>query len=266
MEIPLNYIRLIHSLVRRLNFLRMLQRSTILHWFDACQGRTILDIGAGSMSYSIALSRRNNIKVIAVDLLFTPEDELFARRNTVEALIADACVLPLRNSSVDCILMSSLLQMVSEPIHLLRECLRVLRPSGYIVLSVPNHYQFIPKFMGSSGGHFFMRLFGLPHSSEELVGHLNKRFNVAGPKGYYSEHELKALLVKAGFRITDHKYAPGRFGSLLWELSVLAYVKCGKVAFHLLFLSYPLAWLFDLIFKPTVGSEHIVRIEPINEH
>lgn len=259
------FLQSVRLRMRPPNFLRMLQQPTIAKLSDLSTGDVLLDIGAGPMNNAIALKKLGKAWVIAIDLSFKGRDRWRARIYGVQPVVADGCALPLRSSSADRILMSSLLQMVPNPSHLLKECLRVLKPDGHIVLSVPNHYQFIPKLLQSAIGFAVTRLLGLPCTQQRLVRQLNKLFRVEGPHGYYSTDELMELFRSAGLRIADHRYAPGSFGSLLWELGVLAYIKLGNIAFHLLILGYPLARLFDIIVRPTAGSEHIVKIVPADE-
>lgn len=244
----------------------MLQQPTIAELSDLRAGDVLLDIGAGPMNNAIALKKKlGKAWVIAIDLSFKATDRWWAQICGVQVVVADGCALPLHSSSANRILMSSLLQMVPDPSHLLKECLRVLKPDGHIVLSVPNHYQFIPKLLQSTIGSAVTRLLGLSYTHQRLVSQLNKLFGVGGPQGYYSTDELMELLRSSGFRITHHRYAPGRLGSLLWELGVLAYLRFGNIAFHLLFLGYPFARFFDTVVRPTAGSEHIVRMVPADE-
>lgn len=248
------------------NFLRRLQWPTIHRLLDLRNGQTVLDLGAGQMQYAILIARHDGAHVIAADLDLRMDRVDEARRNGVVPLRANGQALPLADGSVDRILMSSLLQMVPGPLQLLRECKRVLKPGGHVVLSVPNHYQFIPVLMKSFAAPVLCRLFGMPRTPGELIRHLNERFHVGGSQGYYSLNELTALLEASGFRIAEHKYAPGRFGSLLWELGVLGYVRFGNLAFHLLFFTYPFARLCDILVKSSVGSEHIVKVSPVDKH
>jgi len=219
----------------------------------------IIDLGAGQMQYTSELAKKSADGIVAVDL-DPPAGSVGLVKCGINIVRADATSLPFKDHRVDCILMSSLLQMVSEPLELLRECKRILGPGGHMVLSVPNQYQYIPLFTKSFISPVLRRAFRLPNADSEIVILLNERFHVSGPQGYYSTDQLTTLLESSGFRITDHKYSPGRFGSLLWELAVLGYIRFGNIAFHLLFLSYPLARLFDIIVKPTAGSEHIVKV------
>ncbi len=227
--------------------------------------QVVLDLGAGPMEYAIAVAQHDGVYVIAADLDLLMDRVSTARRHGVVPLQVNGQMLPLADQSIDRILMSSLLHMVPEPLKLLQECHRVLKQDGHVVLSVPNHYQFIPKLMKSFAGPALCRLFRLPNTHEELVCQLNKRFHVGGPKGYYSLSDLTSLLKETGFNIVEHEYAPGWFGSLLWELSILGYVRFGNIAFHLLFFTYPLARLFDIFKKSSIGSEHIVKVSPAYE-
>lgn len=228
------------------------------------EGMTVVDLGAGQMHYASELAKGLATGVVAVDLDF-PAGSLKLVERGMKIVRADAARLPLKDHEVDCILMSSLLQMVFDPSRLLQECRRVLRRDGHIVLSVPNRYRYIPVLMRSSFKAFLSRVLRLPDSDADLTVLLNERFHVGGPRGYYSLEELTELVKSSGFLIAHHRYAPGRLGSLLWELAVLAYVRFGNIAFHLVFLCYPLARLFDIIVRPTAGSEHIVRIVPAND-
>ena len=256
--------KLVYAIFGWPNYLRRLQWSTIHRMLDVHDCETVLDLGAGPMHYAISIAQHDNAYVIAVDLDFRMDRVGMARRNGVVPIRATGQFLPLADQSIDCILMSSLLHMVREPLKLLQECRRVLRQDGHVVFSVPNHYQFIPRLMKSFAGPALRHLFRLPRTHEEIVCHLNERFHVSGPQGYYSLSELIPMLRSSGLNIVEHKYAPGRFGSLLWELAILGYVRFGNIAFHLLFFSYPLARLFDTAKKSSVGSEHVIKVDLVN--
>lgn len=226
--------------------------------------QTILDVGAGPMSYAVALTRLgNHNRVIAFDLSFNSEDEAFSRLCGVQPILADAHLLPLPDNSADRILLSSLLHMVPVPSRLLRECKRVLKPNGCMVLSVPNQYRYIPIVMESNVGSPLSTFLRIPHQCNELLILLNRKFHVNGPSGYYSEAELQELLISSGFCIANHEYAPGLVGSLCWELAVLAYIRLGKLVFLLLLFTYPFARVFDAFAKSTYGSEHLIKVVPV---
>ncbi len=247
------------------NYLRRLQWLSIHKVLDLKGGETVLDLGAGPMQYSIKIAKEKNVTILAADINLRKDRVSDARKYGVIPLLANGYLLPFKDKSIDCILMSSLLHMVPEPNRLLNECKRVLRNNGYVVLTVPNYYQFIPGFLNTYPGKGFVRLFDLPKTMNDLIEHLNLRFQVGGPQGYYSLNELTSLLKSAGFEVVEHEYSPGWFGSLLWELAVLCYVRFGNIAFHLLFFTYPLVRFLNLGKKPSMGSEHLVRVLPVND-
>jgi SAM-dependent methyltransferase len=217
----------------------------------------VLDLGAGPMGYAIALARTPLDNVLAADLQFRTVDLGRAKAQGVSTVLADGLALPFAPRSFDAILISSLLQMVPDPRRLLAECRRVLRPSGTLVLTVPNHYQFIPWVFRAPVP--VRPLLGLPSTIEELTTVLGRRFGVAGPAGYYSYEELTQLLDAAGFEITEHAYVPGWLGSLIWEVGVIGSGRLGRLAFVALLPAYPVARLYDRFRRSSAGSEHVVR-------
>ena len=52
-------------------------------------------------------------------------------------IVADASSLPLEQESVDLVLSTQVLEHVPEPADVLRECHRILRPSGRVALTAP---------------------------------------------------------------------------------------------------------------------------------
>jgi SAM-dependent methyltransferase len=55
-------------------------------------------------------------------------------------LVADGQALPFRDKSVDAILLMEVLEHVPNPLRLLRECSRVLRPGGHLCLTAPQYH------------------------------------------------------------------------------------------------------------------------------
>jgi len=257
-----SFLKTVCRILGQPNFLRWLQWPVFIKLLDVRDSSIIVDLGAGRMQYAVKLAKISNARIIAIDWDISPNSTALARRHDIAVLFADGRALPLADRSVDRILMSSLLQMVPEPEQLLAECYRVLKREGHMVLSVPNHYQFIPAILESPRYRFLCRFFKLPPNHAELTTFLNKQFKVGGKKGYYSRTELNGLLAKCRFEIMEYRYAPGWVGSLLWEFGVLAYVRFGNLAFHLLLPFYPIARLYDILVNPMIGSEHIVKVVP----
>jgi ubiquinone/menaquinone biosynthesis C-methylase UbiE len=105
-------------------------------------GMSVLDIGPGNGTYTIAAARRVGRagRVFAVDI----EPRMVARVRqrvadagvgNVEARVADAHDLPFTEDSFDVITMISVLGEIPEPDRALAECQRVLKPGGILAIS-----------------------------------------------------------------------------------------------------------------------------------
>ena len=246
------------------SFLRRLQWHAIIKLVHVRASTVIVDLGAGPMQYSVELAKHVKVNIVAVDKDVPPNSSGWASMCGITILSGDGQALPFADNSVDQILMSSLLHMVPEPDRLLAECHRILKKNGSVVLSVPSHYHFIPPLF-KKHPNVLKNLLKLPPIYSDFIHQLNERFHVGGPQGYYSLNELIELVGKCQFRVETHRYSPGWLGSLIWEMGVLAYFRIGNIAFHLLFLAYPVALLYDIVFKPVLGSEHIIKVTPLYE-
>lgn len=109
---------------------------------------TLLDVGCGFSPYkSLVLSPLTKVqKYIGLDL----EDNTYQRPD----LTWDGTRIPMETDSVDCVLMTEVLEHCPEPEQVLKEVNRVLKPSGVIFLTTPfiwplhdtpwDYYRFTP--------------------------------------------------------------------------------------------------------------------------
>lgn len=255
------FVRIAWQIAGWPNFLRRLQWRPVCRLLETSPGLTIADVGAGPMQLSVELAKSGSA-VVAIDMSLPPSAEDFARRFNIRILAADACALPIANAQFDRVLMSSLIQMVPDPEKLLDETRRILKPGGFLVATVPDHYRFIPSLIANP---FIRSLFNAPVSVETLEAQLNARFQVLGPRGYYTREALSDLLSRGGFEIAEETRTPGFVGTLIWELGVLAHLRFGSIALDFLFLFYPFAYLCDILFPAEKGSELIIKAVPKNE-
>ena len=104
--------------------------------------KIIVDIGCGEGAFSKALADGKRL-VIALDI-----DEGALRRiksPLIERVWEDAHHLPLRESSIDCVLSLSLLEHLENPGKAVEELRRVLSHGGVAVIQLPNpQYLFEP--------------------------------------------------------------------------------------------------------------------------
>ena len=96
----------------------------------------ILDLGCGTGRFSEALSARFNAEVIGLD----PSQKMLQlarekqRDERVRYQLGRAEAIPLPSESVDVVFMSMSIHHFTDPIAAARECCRVLRPNGRIVI------------------------------------------------------------------------------------------------------------------------------------
>jgi SAM-dependent methyltransferase len=94
---------------------------------------TVLDLGCGSRPYEGYFNGRVR-QWVGAD--YPAGGHPPARRVDV---FADAMQLPLAGESFDTVLCTQVLEHVPEPLDLLREARRVLRPGGHLVLTAPQY-------------------------------------------------------------------------------------------------------------------------------
>lgn len=130
-------------------------------------GFTVLDAGCGSGRHLRALAKMPGLKIVGVDRNQKDvEGALKALREMPDALSCDYSVmcaditrLPFPDDYFDCVICSEVLEHIPEHEAALRELVRILKPKGSLVVSVPRYFSERICWMISSdysqdeGGH-----------------------------------------------------------------------------------------------------------------
>jgi SAM-dependent methyltransferase len=114
----------------------------------------LLEIGYGSGVFFYEAVRHAD-HVIGVDVHPSAADvqrRCAADGVKVTTMQADGCVLPLAASSIDVIVMISMLEFADDPVRCLRESLRVLRPGGRIIAVTPRIHAWSDALWGAFAG------------------------------------------------------------------------------------------------------------------
>lgn len=106
---------------------------TLVEFVAAHAGPALLDLGCGLGGYSRALADRG-FHVTALDVV--PEYVERARELGVQADVYDGDRLPLKDDSVDTVMLLEVIEHLDDPARLLREARRVARRG--VLVSVPN--------------------------------------------------------------------------------------------------------------------------------
>lgn len=114
----------------RLHRIRREEFELISHMLGPIDERLALDVGCGD-GYQAGLLTTKFEGVVAVDIAVA---EVCQKLD----LLSDARFLPFVDSSFDMVLLSNVLEHVSDRQNVVKECLRVLRDGGTLVITVPS--------------------------------------------------------------------------------------------------------------------------------
>jgi len=110
-------------------------------------GGIVVDLGCGDKPYQSYVRAK---KYIGVD-------------KQGGDLRADVLNLPLKNSYADTVISTQVLEHVTDPQQLLKECYRILKPGGYLVLTAPMNW----PLHDVSRDYWRFTEFGLVHLAKE---------------------------------------------------------------------------------------------------
>ena len=104
------------------------------HWLES--SNSVLDVGCGDGFFLSLLPHQNKF-----GLEFNPRAVAAAQQRGINVKCGDLAGLD--SASFDAITIFHVLEHLSEPISLLNQALRVLKPNGLLIISVPNNDAFI---------------------------------------------------------------------------------------------------------------------------
>ncbi|WP_144208284.1 class I SAM-dependent methyltransferase [Mycobacterium tilburgii] len=108
-----------------------------------CVGRDVLEAGCGE-GYGADLIAESARRVVAVDYDEAAMAHVRGRYPRVEVLQANLAELPLPGASMDVVVNFQVIEHLWDQTQFVKECARVLRPSGLLLMSTPNRITFSP--------------------------------------------------------------------------------------------------------------------------
>jgi SAM-dependent methyltransferase len=198
---------------------------------DLQPGARVLDVGCGSGRHTAAACRLPKARVVGVDV---DRADLAAARERLQLhdrlnahgggrwdlCAADGLRLPFADACFDLVVCAEVLEHVRSDGRALSEIARVLRPEGYLVVSVPRHgperlcWALSADYAAAEGGH--VRIYRRP----ELLA----RLRAAGfaPGSIHFAHSLHTpywwLKCLVGPRRTDARLVNVYHRFLVWDL------------------------------------------------
>lgn len=125
------------------------------------KGKKILEVGAGSGSDAIMLAKKG---AVVTTLDFSSQStkicRLLAKKEgtKIKAVTADCQKMPFSNNTFDLVFSVGLVEHFQDPIPVIDEQLRVLKPGGYLIVDVPqkfNLYTLVKKYRMANGSFPF---------------------------------------------------------------------------------------------------------------
>ncbi|HET9250502.1 MAG TPA: class I SAM-dependent methyltransferase [Candidatus Eisenbacteria bacterium] len=172
------------------------------------EGARVLEVGAGSGRDSVTLAARGATVVLldySMASLEVARD--VARRSGVRPLLvrADALRMPFREGTFDTVFHQGLLEHFRDPMPLLRENVRALKPDGILVVDVPQRY------------HLYTAM-------KRVLIAMGKWF--AGWETEFTIGQLTGLMARAGVRVT-RRYGAFMVPGLAYRSLRLGLLKLG---------------------------------------
>jgi SAM-dependent methyltransferase len=110
---------------------------------DRCAGALVLEAGCGE-GYGAEMLAEVAAGVLAVDLDPAAAAHVARRYPRIGVARANLVALPARDGACDAVVSLQVIEHLWEQERFLRECFRVLRPGGALMLSTPNRLTFTP--------------------------------------------------------------------------------------------------------------------------
>jgi SAM-dependent methyltransferase len=167
-----------------------------------CAEREVLEAGCGE-GYGADLIAGVACRVIALDYDETAVAHVRARYPRVEIMHGNLAELPLADSSVDVVVNFQVIEHLWDQAGFIRECARVLRPSGLLMMSTPNRITFSPG-RDTPINPFHTRELNADELTELLV---DNGFGLDGVYGVFHGPRLSEMDARHGGSIIDAQIA-----------------------------------------------------------
>src|SRR6201998_4285265 len=173
-----------------------------------CAGLEVLEAGCGE-GYGADLISRVARRVIALDYDETTVAHVRARYPRVEVMHGNLAELPLADASVDVVANFQVIEHLWDQTQFVRECARVLRPSGLLMVSTPNRITFSPG-RDTPINPFHTRELNADELSRLLA---DGGFTVDGVYGVFHGPRLAEMDARHGGSIIDGQSGRGGAGA-----------------------------------------------------
>jgi 2-polyprenyl-3-methyl-5-hydroxy-6-metoxy-1,4-benzoquinol methylase len=181
-------------------WLRSMRISNVLPHIARYPGCRLLDVGCGHDAELLRSLEPHIAAGVGID--FKAPAICSAKLRTVSATLD--CELPFDDQFFDLITLLAVLEHLEHPEAIVRECARLLRPGGGLLITVPSRYaKPVLEFLAFKLGIV---------SPEEIADH----------KRYFNRDDLlNFFLDMPELEIAEHGYFQWRFNNLLFATKIL---------------------------------------------
>lgn len=182
----------------------------IAHWAKLENARVLID-GCGVGMYASQISRRYTPHVEAFDIEIERVED--TREEISHAVVAAAEAVPYPSNTFDTILSHEVLEHVNDDRAAVHEMVRVLKPSGRIVIFVPNRW-----YPFETHGHYWQGKYHFGNTP--LINYLpdTLRNKLAPHVRAYSGHGLRRLFDGEPIKIIAHTRIYGGYDNIIARL------------------------------------------------
>jgi len=215
------------------NLLKRLQAREIMSALDVRPSHSVLDLGCGAGYFTVEMAKLAH-KAYGIDVnpfvktIKVPS----CLQGKLEYIQAGGTQLPFPEESLDRVLASEVLPMISDPNRFVEEIRRVLKSDGRLVIvngaghpGIRDAYQRRPLLFRWLERRYAGRV---PASYEDYCAILQASFGTS-QKRFLEEADIRAMLEGNGFRTIHFDYTPGFLSGLYFSWSqFLLYLRRGQ--------------------------------------
>lgn len=142
-------------------------------WISDIKGKDVLCLaGAGGLQAPLLACAGANVTVIDISERMLEKDQVIARENNLNIRVEHGNMCDLSrfsNSSFDYVINPASLFYVPDVLPVFKECYRVLRKGGSLIIAAPNPIAYVCDYTKNENGGYYKAVNRMPYKSTDHV-------------------------------------------------------------------------------------------------